>query len=205
LNSLVKKHPILVAGGGIGGFATALCLARQGYSVQLFEQAHEIKEIGAGIQIGPNAFHVFERLGLVEKVTTKASMPESLVMMDGITAEEVVSIPLQGQFRERFQYPYALIHRADLHHIFVDACAAEPNIEVVTATRVENFTQEGDLVTLHTERGDYTGAALIAPMACGPLFARKSLAMDLRAFPVTLLTVLCCQSQMSLKSYAATP
>lgn len=161
LNSLVKKHPILVAGGGIGGFAAALCLARQGYPVQLFEQAQEIKEIGAGIQIGPNAFHVFERLGLVEKVTAKASMPESLVMMDGITAEEVVSIPLQGQFRERFQYPYALIHRADLHQIFVDACAVEPNIEVVTGNRVENFTQEGALVTLHTERGDYTGAALI--------------------------------------------
>lgn len=161
MNSPAQQHPILIAGGGIGGFAAALCLARQGYGVKLFEQAAEIKEIGAGIQIGPNAFHVFERLGLVEQVSAKASMPERLVMMDGITAEEVVSIPLQGQFRERFRFPYALIHRADLHQVFVAACAAEPGIEVVTGARVTGYTRHDPLVTLHTDAGDHTGCALI--------------------------------------------
>lgn len=161
MTSSTKKRPILVAGGGIGGFAAALCLARSGHPIQLFEQAQEIKEIGAGIQIGPNAFHVFERLGLVDEITSKASLPERLVMRDALNAEEVTSIPLLGEFRERFKYPYALIHRADLHRVFVDACTAEPNIEVVTATKVQGFTQSDELVTLHTDSGDYTGAALI--------------------------------------------
>ncbi len=161
MKSTPQDLPILIAGGGIGGFAAALCLSRAGHRVQLFEQAKEIKEIGAGIQIGPNAFRIFERLGLLDKVTAKASMPERLVMMDGITAEEVVSIPLHGKFLERFQYPYALIHRADLHSIFVNECKQETNIEVITGTKVMDFVETDGVVTLKTDGGDYTGAALI--------------------------------------------
>ncbi|WP_240162306.1 3-hydroxybenzoate 6-monooxygenase [Glaciimonas sp. PAMC28666] len=161
MTSLNQTTPILIAGGGIGGFAAALCLSRKGYKVHLFEQAKEIKEIGAGIQIGPNAFHIFERLGLTDIVRAKASMPLTLTMMDGISAEEVTSIPLDSKFLERFQYPYALIHRADLHRIFVDACAACENIQVTTGIKVTGFDDAGESVTLHTDQGDFHGRALI--------------------------------------------
>ena len=59
-----NNKPVLIAGGGIGGLAAALALVRQGFSVKVFEQAPEIGEIGAGIQLGPNAFHAFDALGV---------------------------------------------------------------------------------------------------------------------------------------------
>lgn len=156
-----QELPILIAGGGIGGFATALCLCRQGRKVRLFEQAPEIKEIGAGIQIGPNAFHIFERLGLTAAVLAKASLPQTLKMMDGITGKEVTSIPLDDAFLKRFTHPYALIHRADLHRIFVDACAGLQGLEVITGVKVRGYTDLGDSVIVHSDQGDHTGSALI--------------------------------------------
>lgn len=151
----------MIAGGGIGGFATALCLARRGHRVRLFEQAAAIREIGAGIQIGPNAFHMFERLGLTAAVRAKAALPRALTMMDGISGEQVTSIPLDDAFLERFRHPYALIHRADLHRILVDACALEPGIEVHTGVKVIGHSDAGTSVLLHTDSGDHTGCALI--------------------------------------------
>ena len=73
--------PIVIAGGGIGGLAAALALSQAGIRVRLLERAAEIKEVGAGIQIGPNAFHVFNLLGITDAVRAKASMPEKLLMM----------------------------------------------------------------------------------------------------------------------------
>lgn len=153
--------PILISGGGIGGFAAALALSKAGFKVRLFERAQEIKEIGAGIQIGPNAFHVFERLGVTDAVRAKAAMPQRLVMMDGISGEQVVSIPLDDQFLNRFTYPYALIHRADLHRILLDACLRSDLIEVSTNVKVNGFTDHGDSVVLQTTDGDVRGRALI--------------------------------------------
>src|SRR5207237_6760276 len=77
-----KKSPVLIIGGGIGGLATALALAQKGIRVQLIEQAAEFKEIGAGIQLGPNVFRMFELLGLTEPVSRFAVFPENLSMLD---------------------------------------------------------------------------------------------------------------------------
>jgi 3-hydroxybenzoate 6-monooxygenase len=156
-----NQAPVLIAGGGIGGLATALALSQGGVKVRLFERAQEIKEIGAGIQIGPNAFHVFDRLGITAAVLAKAAMPQKLVMMDGISGEQVVSIPLDEQFLDRFKYPYALIHRADLHRILLDACLQSDLIEVSTNVKVDGFTDHGDSVALKTSNGNVLGCALI--------------------------------------------
>ena len=69
--------PVLVVGGGIGGLAAALALARQGIHVRVLEQAAEFKEIGAGIQLGPNVFRMFERLGITDAVTKRRSFPKT--------------------------------------------------------------------------------------------------------------------------------
>ncbi|MDN4572531.1 3-hydroxybenzoate 6-monooxygenase [Pandoraea cepalis] len=153
--------PILITGGGIGGFAAALALSQAGFKVRLLERAQEIKEIGAGIQIGPNAFHVFKRLGITDAVRAKAAMPQRLVMMDGISGEQVVSIPLDDQFINRFTYPYALIHRADLHRILFDACLQSNLIEISTNVKVNGLTDHGDSVVLDTTDGEVRGRALI--------------------------------------------
>jgi len=154
--------PILIAGGGIGGLTAALALSRHGFRVCLIEQAREFKEIGAGIQLGPNAFKMFDRLGITDQINTTAVFPESLLVMDSITAEEVTRIPLGEKFRDRFRYPYALIHRADIHAVLLLACQNSPLIALVTSQKVVRFEDDGDRVMAYTEDGkSFEGAALV--------------------------------------------
>jgi len=103
--------PFIVAGGGIGGLAAALALVRQGYNVTVLEQAPEIGEIGAGIQLGPNAFHAFDALGVGEKARGRAVYTDELIMHDAIDATLVGRIPTGEAFRKRFGNPYAVIQR----------------------------------------------------------------------------------------------
>lgn len=164
-----SNAPVLIVGGGIGGLAVALALARKGYRSLVLEQAPEFKEIGAGIQLGPNVFKMFGILGLTEGVSRLATFPENLVMMDCITAEPVVRIPLGQQFVKRFKFPYALIHRADLLEVLLEACRRSDRITLETSCKVSGMRDHGDSVSVSTKQGPsseedgptYEGAALI--------------------------------------------
>lgn len=154
--------PFLVVGGGIGGCALALMLARQGKQVLLLEQADEFKEIGAGIQLGPNAFRVFDILGITEAIEQTVVYPEHLVMMDGMTGETVTSMRMGAPFLARFGKPYGVIYRADLHTALVQACREQPGVVMHTRCRATGFEDHGDRVVLHAEDGsEYAGCALI--------------------------------------------
>src|SRR6516164_5619577 len=115
----MKQNPatrtVLVAGGGIGGLAAALALTRQGFDVKVLEQATQLGEIGAGIQLGPNAFAAFDALGVGERARSRAVYTDGMVMHDAVDATLVGSIPTNEAFRRRFDNPYAVIHRADVH------------------------------------------------------------------------------------------
>jgi len=157
-----KDQQVLIVGGGIGGLAAALALARQGIAAQVIEQATEFKEIGAGIQLGPNVFWMFEVLRLIEPISALAVFPNNLIMMDSITGEEVTRIPLGAAFRKKFHHPYALIHRADLHNVLLDACRQSNLIRLDAAQKVVKVDDAGNGVAVQTESGrDYRGAALI--------------------------------------------
>ena len=157
-----KQEPVLIVGGGIGGLATALALARVGYRSRVLEQASSFKEIGAGIQLGPNVFKIFSILGLTEAISRLATFPESLVMMDCVTAQEVTRIPLGQAFVDRFKFPYALIHRADLLGVLLDACRQSEMITLETSRHVNSMEDRGDRVSVTTAEGSrYEGAALI--------------------------------------------
>jgi 3-hydroxybenzoate 6-monooxygenase len=157
-----KDQQVLIVGGGIGGLTAALALARQGIPAQVIEQAAEFKEIGAGIQLGPNVFRMFERLSLIEPVSALAVFPENLVMLDSITGEEVTRIELGDAFRRKFHYPYALIHRADLHNVLLDACRKSNLIELDAAQKIVEVEEIDGGVKAKTANGkDYRGAALI--------------------------------------------
>jgi 3-hydroxybenzoate 6-monooxygenase len=156
------QSPVLVVGGGIGGLATALALAQKGVRTQVLEQAPEFKEVGAGIQLGPNVFRMFGVLGLTEAVGRFAVFPENLIMLDAITGEEVTRVPLDGRFRTKFNHPYALIYRPDLLAVLLEACRSSDLIELQTSRKVVAADERGNGVTALTDDGrDYDGAALI--------------------------------------------
>jgi salicylate hydroxylase len=158
------NRPVLVAGGGIGGLAAALALVRQGFQVQVFEQAPEIGEIGAGIQLGPNAFHAFDALGVGDKTRAHAVYTDSLVMHDAIDEYQVGRIETGEAFQKRFGNPYAVIHRVDIHTSLLEGAVETGRVEFFTHTRIENIEQDeaNQTVTAIDQNGKrWTGQALI--------------------------------------------
>lgn len=154
--------PVLVAGGGIGGLAAALALVRRGFRVQVLEQAPEIGEIGAGIQLGPNAFHAFDALGVGEKARSRSVFTDYMVMHDAIDEYQVAKIPTDEAFRRRFGNPYAVIHRVDVHLSLLEGAQETGRVEFFTDTRVERIEQDETSVTVFDQRGRaYRGVALI--------------------------------------------
>jgi salicylate hydroxylase len=154
--------PFLVAGGGIGGLIAAYALAHKGFPVRVFEQAAEFKELGAGIQLGPNIFRALERVGLKADMLADAWAPPSLQMRDALTGEEVTSIPLGEPFRKRFGQPYAVTHRSDIHGVYLRACQGSNLVSLENDCKVEDFTDHGDAVTLQLAGGrEVRGRALI--------------------------------------------
>jgi salicylate hydroxylase len=145
---------ILVAGGGIGGLAAALGLAARGCSVTVLEKAAVLGEIGAGIQLGPNAFHCFDALGIGDAARAMAVYIDQLRLMDALTGEEVTHIALDAPFRTRFGNPYAVVHRGDLHGVFLKACREHPRILLRTASEVRGYSQDGARVTALLADGD---------------------------------------------------
>src|SRR3984893_11656771 len=157
-----KSEQGLMVGVGIGGLTAALALARKGIPSQVIEQAAEFKEIGAGIQLGPNVFWMFEALGLIEPITALAVFPNNLIMMDSVTGQEVTRIPLGDAFRKKFHHPYALIHRADLHKVLLQACQKSDLIRLDASQKVVKVDEAADGITVRTESGkEDRGAALI--------------------------------------------
>ncbi|ABM38442.1 3-hydroxybenzoate 6-monooxygenase [Polaromonas naphthalenivorans] len=154
--------PVLVAGGGIGGLAAALALVRRGFSVKVLEQAPEIGEIGAGIQLGPNAFHAFDALGIGEKARGRAVYTDEMVMHDAIDGSLVGRIPTGEAFRQRFGNPYAVIHRVDVHLSLLEGAQETGKVEFLTSTRALRIEQDEGSVTVYDQHGNaHKGIALI--------------------------------------------
>lgn len=162
-NEARNKRPVIIAGGGIGGLAAALALARKGFRSVVLEQAPQFGEIGAGIQIAPNAWHALDALGVGALVKKEAVFVEHLFMFDGVSGEKIIDIPLDKRFARRFGNPYAVTHRADIHGSLLDGCKALPAmIELRNSTRVTGFEQDGSSVRVLTEKDSIEGAALVA-------------------------------------------
>jgi len=158
----MSERRVIVAGGGIGGLATALGLAKKGVPALVLEQASRMGEIGAGIQLGPNAFHAFDYLGVAEAARARAVFIDRLVLMDAMTAEEIVHLALDAPFRERFGNPYAVVHRGDLYHALLEGCRAGDLVELRTGARVTGYAQDGSGVQVRLADGEVlTGAGLV--------------------------------------------
>ena len=157
-----QERPLIVAGGGIGGLTAALALARKGRTVRVFEQAAEIKPVGAGLQLGPNAFRIFDALDLSAAIRSRATFPDALVIKDALTGEEITNLPVAGSVQRRFGYPYAMMHRADLHGVLLEACRQRDGIQLLTGSRIASFEDDGQCVRVRTSAGvEHHAPALI--------------------------------------------
>src|SRR5215470_15966009 len=160
---MARLDPILIVGGGLGGLTTALALSRRGVAARVLEGAPEFGAIGYGIQFGPNVFHVFDQLGLMDAVLAVADSPKAVLMWDALTGKELVRIPTGASLRARFKYPYIIVHRIDLHNVLLDACRQSDAIELVADALVTSFDDRNDGVTATTADGrTFSGPALVA-------------------------------------------
>jgi 2-polyprenyl-6-methoxyphenol hydroxylase-like FAD-dependent oxidoreductase len=154
--------PIIIAGGGVGGLTAAIALGKKGFRVKLLEQADEFQPIGYGIQLGPNAFHMFDRLGLTQSILRYCNIPQAGIMRDIMSGEEVTRLPMGAALEQRYGRPYAVIHRGDLHEALLQACAALSNVELLTSSKVEKFEDCGQHVVVTMADGKtHWGTALI--------------------------------------------
>lgn len=136
--------PVLVAGGGIGGLAAALALARAGFAVRLFEQKAEPHEWGAGLQISANGTKALRALGLEDRATIYASFPESVDLRLPGSGRVVSRVPLGAFHAGRYGARYMHLHRADLHRVLLEAAQAHPQIAVTLGRAVAAVTHGGD-------------------------------------------------------------
>lgn len=145
-NNSTSVDNAFIVGGGIGGLATALGLVKAGYSASVVEQAPAFGEVGAGLQLGPNATRILDSWGLLEKVKAIGCLPENLVMRDAITGEELTRLPLTGEFVQRYGAPYVVIHRTDLHSVLLEACreagvTLQTDVRIAAVERTETGTR----------------------------------------------------------------
>src|SRR5215470_1735936 len=122
------SEPVLIVGGGIGGLALALALAKTGRRSVVLEQRSSFSGTGAGIQLGPNGVRVLERLGLAEVLRPTVGVPDALVVHQGASGRTLAVLPLGRWIAMRHGAPYWVAHRGDLHAALAAAAAADPRI-----------------------------------------------------------------------------
>lgn len=159
---------LLVVGGGMAGLSAALVAQRAGIQVTLLEQAEQFSEVGAGIQLGPNAVRVLHDWGLEAELRAVAAFPEALRVRDARSGAVLGRLTLGASMRQRYGQPYATIHRADLHRILLEQIQCQ--VDCRLRQRVQGFEQDAAGISLRTEDGaQYRADALLG---CDGLWSR---------------------------------
>ncbi|HET7849249.1 MAG TPA: FAD-dependent oxidoreductase [Pseudolabrys sp.] len=162
---MASERHVIVAGGGIAGLTAALALARRGLRVTVLEQAARLEEIGAGIQLSPNATRVLIGLGLRERLEMRAIVPHAIRVMAGGAGRQIVRIPLGKTVEQSYAAPYWTMHRGDLQAGLLQAAEAGENISLKLGARIEDFAKDKGGVVVRSRTGsqiaDAHGIALI--------------------------------------------
>ena len=141
---MTTRLPTLIVGGGLGGLATALALARRGRPVHVVEKSPAFGELGAGLQLAPNAMAVLDRLGVAGALAAHAVHPRRLVWMDALSAERITEIDLGAAFRRRFGQSYIVMHRGDLLAVLLEACRQERLVTLEAGREIAAIEDLGD-------------------------------------------------------------
>ena len=168
--SLPPRH-VAIAGAGIAGLAAALCLAARGFQVSVLERAEKLEEVGAGIQLSPNATRLLERLGLLAAAEGAAVKPACIALRRADSLRVIAAVPLGEAATRRWRAPYLTIHRADLHDILAQATRAHPAIALRTGVTIRAARLSPTGNALLTESGD----AIACDLAVGADGVRSAL------------------------------
>ena len=152
---------VLIAGGGIGGITAALCLAKQGHSAEVFEQAATFSEIGAGIQLSPNCSRVLHYLGLESELSARGFLPEGTEIRHWKSGKLISESELGPHAVEKFGAPYYHIHRGDLLAILVEAANRHPDIGLHTDSKLTRISAGDYMIEVETDSGHYSGEVLV--------------------------------------------
>ena len=142
------SRTIVIAGAGIGGLTAALTLARVGYRVVVAEQAPKLIDAGAGIQLSPNATRILLALGLKDRLTGLAVVPEGLSILKAQTGSQIAYMPLGDAMEFRYGAPYWMVHRGDLQSELAEVAGNHPDIVLKLGTRFEDFAPHAHGVTV---------------------------------------------------------
>ena len=191
-----QPGPVLIAGGGIGGLATALALARHGIGSHVLERRPAFHEDGAGIQIGPNGTRILRKLGVADALRPHVGIPEALSVRDGRTGKELARLPLGRWLAMRHGAPYWVAHRKDLHNALLQSVRAEPLVALSMGFDAAEIANDDRHVAVAAANGQvWAGKALIAadglwspirkllfdaaaPKFCGKSAARSVIPLD---------------------------
>ena len=149
----MRDKTILIAGGGVGGLATALAFGKKGYKVRVLEQAPQFGAIGYGIQLGPNVFPFFERLGITDAIMQRSIVPKDVWMFDAMDGKPVTRVHIGPDFHKRYGHPYIVIHRVDLHDVLTSACRDVPSIHLDENAQVTGYSETDAKVTVSLADG----------------------------------------------------
>lgn len=153
MENVMASHKILIAGAGLGGLAAALALVDAGHTVQVFEQAPELGEVGAGIQLSANATKVLKALGVLDDVKARAVAPKRVEARMYDSGETIFRAPQGWIHRVVFGGPYLHIHRADLHEVLAKHLEARAPGSIILNASVTGFTEDESVVRLHLDDG----------------------------------------------------
>lgn len=154
---------LLIAGGGIGALSAALSATRAGWEVRLYEQAQEFSEVGAGLQLGPNATRILQGWGLGHALSQVAAFPERIAARSSASGRELASLPLGPGCQKRYGAPYATVHRSDLHGMLLRAAKAGGGVHLHLGSAVTRFEAVPEGVQLAWPDGRLVeGDALVA-------------------------------------------
>ena len=156
------SRQLLIAGGGIGALAAALSSARAGWHVRLYEKAEVFSEVGAGLQLGPNATRILQGWCLGQALERLAAFPDKLLVRSAPSGRELASLSLGSRCQQRYGAPYATLHRADLHTLLLDSVRLRPEVKLHLNSPVTGYTDTPEGVQLAWADGySVEGDALI--------------------------------------------
>ncbi|MFZ5689639.1 MAG: FAD-dependent monooxygenase [Pseudomonadota bacterium] len=184
--AVASSRTILIAGAGIGGLTAALALTRAGYRVVVVEQAQALSDIGAGLQLSPNATRILQDLGVADRLAATAVVPEGLSIRSARSGREIAYMPIGRAMEFRYGAPYWVLHRGDLQTALADAAAEQPDIVLRLGTRLEDLAIHAHGITaqLRDARGIVTEERVPALIGADGLWSATRARLNDKAKPV---------------------